>query len=560
MSNLTSVKDGATKWLLAAALTSFGASLSADPADMDQAGKAFTRPAGRNPALSVELPGERPAQTRGAPSRIMIKKISIQGLDLLTPEEKDATTGRFEGREASLDELDRLCARITQLTRTKGHFLARAYLPQQEVKDGAVTIVVLEARLESTKVVNASLVDDETIRMRLKVVPEGTPATEHSLGMALAAVTDLPGVQIIKAAVSPGIQTGGTVLTITTTPTSRIRGLAYIDNHGASYTGNNRFGASLLYASPTGTGDEIGLSFIQSLGSGLTSGLIRYEKPTSTNTSSHLSVSHSNYSLGGNYAALKAHGNSDSLEAGLTLDLWKTSALKLSSTLALGLRKLNDQVDSIASMNPKKDTYGSASVDFGPAVGSQDGRKGFSGSLRVVAGKISFLDANSSALDAANAKTQGEYKLAEAELGYSFDLSTTSTLSIIGRAQHSFNSKNLDGSRRFGATGPDALRAYSSSELLGDNGSLIRAEYLYSLDTAPGFDTTLTLFLEHGHVSGGNNGSDVTSRSLHDYGVNVKIGFSNWSVDASAAFAGNDNTLSEQPKNVRFLLKVSRQF
>lgn len=189
--------------------------------------------------------------------------------------------GEIEGRTIGLEALDRLCAQLTASCRRKGHFLSRAYVPQQEIKDGEVVIVILEARLESTNIVNASHVNDETVLMRLGAINIGAPATEESVGMAIASVSELPGLQIIKAAASPGRETGGTILTLTTIPSERLRGLAYIDNHGAKYTGRNRIGASLVVASPTGTGDEIGVSVLRSLNAGLNSGLFRYEKPLS---------------------------------------------------------------------------------------------------------------------------------------------------------------------------------------------------------------------------------------------------------------------------------------
>ncbi len=549
-----------SKWLMAAALSSLGASLSAGHPDIDGVQKPLPRTSTPPPALTGQPSADKQARPSGASTRIHVSSIALQGLDLLTEEEKRGLFGRLEGRQVSLDELDALCATITHLTRSKGHFLARAYLPQQEVKDGVVAIAVLEAKVESTKVVNASLVDDATINMRLSVIPPGTPATEQSIGMALAAVSDLPGAQIIKAAVSPGAQTGGTILSITATPAPKIRGLAYFDNHGAIFTGRNRVGASLIYASPSGTGDEIGLSIIQSLDAGLTSGMLRYEKPTSPRANTYLLASHSDYSLGEDFALLNAHGNADAVETGIIVDLKKSLESKLRTSFAVGYRKLNDRIDATATQNPKKDAYCSASLEFEPAAGALDKKRGMSASIRLTAGKIDFLDAASRSLDASSSNTQGHYEIAEAELGYSYSLSAASSFALSVRTQNTFGSKNLDGSRRFGVTGPDGLRGYSPSELLGDNGSLIRAEYRCVMATGPRLDATVTVFLEQGRVSGGNEASEVAARSLHDYGINLKLGVSSWFMDASIAVAENAITLSEPSKDVRLLLKLGKQF
>jgi hypothetical protein len=68
------------------------------------------------------------------------------------------------------------------------------------------------------------------------------------------------------------------------------------------------------------------------------------------------------------------------------------------------------------------------------------------------------------------------------------------------------------------------------------------------------------VFLEQGRVSGGNEASEVAARSLHDYGINLKLGVSSWFMDASVAVAGNAITLSEPSKDVRLLLKLGKQF
>lgn len=117
-------------------------------------------------------------------------------------------------------------------------------------------------------------------------------------------------------------------------------------------------------------------------------------------------------------------------------------------------------------------------------------------------GNISFLDQTYQSLDLAGSNTQGSYGIVEAEIRYTQKLGSSSIISLLARAQQTLDSKNIDGSRRLGITGPDGLRAYSPSDLLGDNASFIRAEYQHATTLNGEYEAILGFFAEHGRVSG----------------------------------------------------------
>lgn len=50
------------------------------------------------------------------------------------------------GQELGLSGLRKAAGRITEIYREQGYFLARAYLPAQDIADGVVRIAVLEGR------------------------------------------------------------------------------------------------------------------------------------------------------------------------------------------------------------------------------------------------------------------------------------------------------------------------------------------------------------------------------------------------------------------------------
>ena len=105
------------------------------------------------PAAAVrptpDIPIERPAPLADAlaegPS-IRVDVLHVTGASLFSEAELVAASGFIPGRDLTLPELRNAAARITRFYNERGYVLAQAYLPAQEVVDGAVTIAVVEDR------------------------------------------------------------------------------------------------------------------------------------------------------------------------------------------------------------------------------------------------------------------------------------------------------------------------------------------------------------------------------------------------------------------------------
>jgi len=76
-----------------------------------------------------------------------VKAIRVSGSSVFTASELEALLADLTGGEHSLAELMEGAARITAYYRERGYVVVRAYLPPQEIRDGAVSINVLEGRL-----------------------------------------------------------------------------------------------------------------------------------------------------------------------------------------------------------------------------------------------------------------------------------------------------------------------------------------------------------------------------------------------------------------------------
>ena len=141
---------------------------------------------------------------------------------------------------------------------------------------------------------------------------------------------------------------------------------------------------------------------------------------------------------------------------------------------------------------------------------------------------------------------------------HEFLLSDDFSLHLSTRAQRSLDGKNLDGSQKIGLSGFDGVRAYSPSEMLGDNGYLLRSELRLNTWARNEFSTLPFLFLDNARSSGGNSASSVATRSISAMGLGVACGEGSWRLNLEFAHRlENDQALAEPTSDSRILARLA---
>ncbi|MGI9110368.1 MAG: ShlB/FhaC/HecB family hemolysin secretion/activation protein [Opitutales bacterium] len=493
--------------------------------------------------------------------RFLVKRVVLRGLRSIEESELRSLIDTLEGKESSLADLEKACSRITDYYRRHGYFLARAFLPEQEVSNGTITIEITEAWLEFINIDNSSPVSDGMLRRKMGAITVGDVLTTEKIESAIASAGELAGVTLTDISLSPGLNQGATTINVTALPTGRLTGAAYLDNYGSLYTGKNRLGYNVAYASPFGRGDMLTLAGVTTEKSGLSSYLLRYDNPINSRSDVSLTLSRTTYTLGESYASLDAHGVSDSIDTELSHTLLQGAGFKHSLTAGLGHRKLKDEIGSTALVTPKQDTYATVAYAFRrDHEGLIPGAK-TKASVKLTGGSISFRDAAARSLDASGSMTQGAYQKVEGILTHEFVLDPDFSLLLSIRGQQTLNGKNMDGSQKIGLSGSDGVRAYSSSELMGDNGYLIRSELRLNSWTRQRFALLPFLFVDKAHSSGGNASSAVTSRSISDLGLGLTATGESWRLNLELAHRlESDPALSEPTAENRLLARLAYFF
>ena len=134
-----------------------------------------------------------------------------------------------------------MAAKIADYYHRNGYFVAQAYLPAQDIKDGAVTIAVIEGRYGSVTLRNQSKLSDALANGLLGGLNSGDTIAIAPLENRLLLLSDIPGVNV-KSTLAPGAAVGTSDLIVDVTPGRRVTGSVEADNAGNRYTGEYRAG------------------------------------------------------------------------------------------------------------------------------------------------------------------------------------------------------------------------------------------------------------------------------------------------------------------------------
>src|SRR6185436_17266979 len=97
------------------------------------------------PDIRIE-PGSSPVSPLSDQVKILVSALRVTGQTLYSEAELVALTGFNPGSELTLTDLRGMASKISDHYRRNGYFVAQAYLPPQDIKDGTVTIAVMEGR------------------------------------------------------------------------------------------------------------------------------------------------------------------------------------------------------------------------------------------------------------------------------------------------------------------------------------------------------------------------------------------------------------------------------
>lgn len=483
----------------------------------------LVKPAAPLPALG-NVPTEPSMQgLPGNSTSVLVTQFIFTGNSVIDTATLQALVKPQEGKMLTLGQLDQVATLVTRHYRSAGYFVARAYIPAQELNDGQLIIRVVEGNYGKFVLNNKSLVRDSVVQGLLDDIKDRDIVSLDTLERAMLIINDTPGVQVVRADVMPGELVGTSDFAIGTEATAAGNGYVLLDNYGSTYTGKERLSFNANWNSPSVRGDRLSVSGMVTHDSGLLNGRLAYSALAGTDgTRLEGALSRTTYKLSGVYAALDAKGTADGADLTLTKPLKRTRNHSIETSLSASYKDLRDEVGSTLTSVGKE----LASISAGISDRREDalfGRDGLTqASASVTLGHLRFKDSAAAALDASGADTQGIYaKLNLAAVRVSA-LPSQFTLTASARAQVALTKRNLDGVERMSVSGSSGVLAYPVGELSGDHAAALRAELGYPLVQKDASQLSASVFGDYGWAKALTMPAGIkASRKLGDVGIGL---------------------------------------
>jgi hemolysin activation/secretion protein len=504
--------------------------------------------------LNLQAPttdAKAPPKPGGA--TIQINQFVVEGNSIIPSSALESITKASEGKELTLGEIQQVAEEISDYYHKQGFFLAKAYLPRQEIEGGKLKILILEGRYDKISLNNTSRTSDKTVNRFLSSVNTDDIVERKTLERQLLIISDLPAVDV-KSTLKPGIRVGTTALDIETKPKDILTGYVDADNYGNKYTGTNRMGVTVNVNSPLGLGDQLTTRVMVSEGKQQYS-RIAYQAPVGgSGLQLGASFSEMDYVLGKDFGDYDAHGNSRIVSAFGLYPIIRTRQTNLNASLQFDNTVLKDDVDIFESKSKK--TINSWTLGLsGSTVDDFLGGGYNSAAVNYHAGVLNIQSGAVKEIDDYSARADGNFTKIDAMVSRTQRI--TDRLNLTSKLSGQVGDNNLDSAEKFDIGGAQGVRAFKQGDSSGDMGWLVNMDLRYSLTD----QVVLNSFYDFGHVrvnqKAWDDGENSATRS--GVGVGVDVFGKDWKVSMVGAWKTVGATESA-PDSHQFWVQLIKAF
>lgn len=421
------------------------------------------------PDIRIERRGSVLDNGPGGPA-IVVRTLHVTGQTRFSEATLIAVTGFQPGKALTIADLRRMAALISNYYNAHGYIVAQAYVPAQELADGALTISVIEGRYGAVKLDNQSRLHGAVARGVLRGLHSGDVIAEPPLERRILLLSDIPGVRV-KSTLAPGAAVGSSDLQVDLKNAPLVSGSLEADNDGNPYTGRYRGGGTLNLNDPLGFGDLATVRFLTS-GSGLQYVRGAYQAQIADLV---LGAAYEafHYDLGPRYASLGSHGSEQIASLYASYPLVRSYNDTLRALAEVDYRTLQNTNDAPNVEGDRRAVAGVLGL-----TGEHHDRIGGGGSdAYALSGSVGDLDIESPlarAADATTSRSQGGYAVLRGSADRLQNIGGPFQLYAWLRGQVA--SKNLDIDEKMELGGAYAVRAYPEGEAYGDEGYVATLE------------------------------------------------------------------------------------
>ena len=480
--------------------------------------------------------------------KILVKDFKFDGNLYYSNQELEEVIKEAVNKELVYDQLINVTRAISNHYKANG-FLATAFLPPQDINDGVIKIKITEAVLgtiifdvEEEEKLNIS---KENIRLKLlyKIEDSGVLNIDQ-LDKNVRNLNKIPGINAL-AELEEGKNFGETNVKVTAINTETIFGNTLVDNNGSRSSGYNKITNTINIDGLFNMGDRLAFTNVLSGDHHVKDNHeeSNYYAVSSTMPVGYngmlatLRVSKMEYKLSAPFDSTKPSGYSSEYNLSLNRPLIESPNFNLNTSFSLGNNKYVNDLGT--GNNSDKDVLKSI---FNLGFDSRDERLGGGinyGSFALSLAKNDLTN-NLSNYETDQSTSDNNGRNFKGTLNLNRMQKLTDKTNLLVKFNGQLAADNLDGADQFSLGGPNAVRAYPSSEAAGDAGFVASLELKRNLFK----NLESTLFYDYGkiklHKSLWNdwNSTNKLKNNYHLQGYGVSVGipiFQNFSINATHA-------------------------
>ncbi|YCI82361.1 ShlB/FhaC/HecB family hemolysin secretion/activation protein [Enterobacteriaceae bacterium] len=202
---------------------------------------------------ATPLPQPAPA-VPAAPSQgpcFSLTTISLTGVTLIPTREQQRLLAPWRNRCLTLADITRLTDTISEWYISRGYITSRAFLTEQDLSHGELTLVVLEGKLRAIHL------DGKMPRMLKMAFPGliGNVLNLRDIEQGMEQINRLRS-EPVQIEILPDAEPGYSVVNLTATPEFPLTGSLSLDNSGQKSTGEKQLTATLYASNIAGLADK----------------------------------------------------------------------------------------------------------------------------------------------------------------------------------------------------------------------------------------------------------------------------------------------------------------
>ena len=497
------------------------------------------------PLPKVQKPIEQKKPVDGEQT-VQIKNFLFSGNKLLTEQELQSVVAKWKNKPLTFDDLQNVIADIQEYYSSKNR-IVKALLPEQEIKDGIVSIKIVEGVLGDVVVEQKSQkprMAAETVKKYFKGEKDSVYIDTKDLQRKIFILNDLPGVNA-TGTYEQGKKEGESNFKVTVEDTPFFKGELAAANFGSKSTGSNQAIANVSFNNISGIGDLFSVNGIKSSGSDYVQG--SYAVPILYDgLKLALNASKLDYQTLSSFSSTnQSKGDAKTYAANFTYPVYRTDRASVNAKVGYETKDyLNTNVLTAATISDYKIDNMIAGLN---GFLYNNDQSSISYNANVTFGRLKINDAAQETSDNTSAKTKGSFEKLAFNISRNQplpDLKNTNWLiSVDGQTAN----KNLNSSEQMSLGGPYAVRAYPTGQGSGSQGVILKTELQYPYDQ----NFTFGPFLDVGFIKQYiNTYTDWqgNTRAKNDYslaatGITGTYKYNEFNVNGTLAYRIGDNPL-----------------